>query len=171
MMELRFSRDVPHLKRVGRLSEQIARALRQEESEVDLIGMVSPLYDLGRLCEQEDAVEDLSGFSSRGDVRTLRHTMLGESIIGTSTSPLLREIKIVAKHHHERWDGTGFPDGLKAEEIPLCCRITAVAVAFDRLTHSEMSPMTKDDALKEVQRLGGSFFDPKVVGALVTANT
>ena len=167
IMELRFAGSIPHMKRVGRLCEQIGRTLKLEEGEVDLIGLVAPFYDLGRICLNEPTLDSLREFTTKGDTLIQRHTLLGESIIGLSGSPLLKEIKIVAKHHHERWDGSGFPDGLRGEAIPLCCRITAVAVVFDLLSHADVNPMPRDEALKEIQRLSGSYFDPGVVTALL----
>jgi putative two-component system response regulator len=98
-----------------------------------------------------------------------RHTFIGESIIGDSNSPMLRELKTLAKHHHERWDGTGYPTGLKGEEIPITCRIVAVADTFDALTNFRVTkpPLSKEEAIAEIKRLSGSYFDPAVVDAFV----
>jgi len=160
-LELRDDSDNGHMKRVANLSEHIARAMGLEDAEVEMIGLIAPLHDLGKIAVKE-------GVGERADedqAALQRHTLMGEAIIGKCNSPMLRELRDLAAHHHEKWDGTGYPHGLKGEEIPITCRIVAIADMFDGLVRkrTEVPPLTREEALAEIHRLSGSYFDPAVV--------
>ena len=91
------------------------------------------------------------------------HTILGS--IYLSTIELLWDVIPTVRHHHERWDGSGYPDGLKGEEIPYFARIVAICNHYDNLTHFVTAewlggPKTKEEALEEIERNAGKMFDP-----------
>jgi putative two-component system response regulator len=98
-----------------------------------------------------------------------RHPEIGHRIIGQHTSPLLKMAAEVALTHHERWDGTGYPAGLRDEAIPLVGRIVAVADVFDALTSVRpyKPAWSVADAVAELERGVGSHFDPRVVAAFL----
>ncbi len=98
------------------------------------------------------------------------HTHIGARILSGSTSPLLQAAEGIALSHHERWDGKGYPRGLREEEIPLFGRIVAVADVFDALTHERpyKPAWSPEDALTEIQSQVGKQFDPAVVQAFTT---
>ncbi len=168
-LELRCEADSGHMKRVARLCERIARSLKLDEEEIDIIGLVSPLHDLGKLGLKDAILEKSGQLTEWEEAEMRRHTVIGDAIIGGSKSPLLREIKILARHHHERWDGTGYPDGLRGDKIPLSCRIVAVADAYDTLvsTSENGQQLPIDEAVQEIRNRSGSHFDPSVVDAFV----
>jgi putative two-component system response regulator len=95
------------------------------------------------------------------------HTTIGETILANSHAPVLRMGAEIAATHHERWDGGGYPAGLRGEEIPIVGRIVAVADSFDAITHDRpyrpAAPV--EDALAEIDRCSGGQFDPAVVEA------
>jgi putative two-component system response regulator len=99
-----------------------------------------------------------------------QHCLVGATILQDSEIPALRMAETIALAHHERWDGTGYPDGLAGEEIPLAARITAVADVFDALTHfrpyKDAWPVGR--AVAEIKAGSGTRFDPDVVGAFLT---
>jgi putative two-component system response regulator len=99
------------------------------------------------------------------------HTTIGGLIIGDHSSELLRMAKTIALSHHERWDGTGYPAGLKGENVPLYGRIAAIADVFDALTSERpyKHAWTIEDSVEEIKRSNGSHFDPKVVEAFLAA--
>lgn len=96
-----------------------------------------------------------------------QHATLALEILGAVQA--LRPTLPLIKHHHERWDGTGYPDGLAGEEIPLGARIIAVAEVYDILTHGApwKEPLSVEEAKAEIQRCAGTQFDPRVVEAFL----
>ncbi len=97
-----------------------------------------------------------------------KHTTIGARIIGDHE--WFVQARQIAIAHHEKWDGSGYPEGLKGNDIPLAARIVAVADVFDVLISSRpyKPPWKQDIAIKEIKKLSGRHFDPKVVEALIT---
>jgi len=156
-------------KRVANISERIARAYGLEEAEVEMIGLIAPLQDLGKVGLPHALLAKLESHAEEDLPEMQRHTLLGETIIGDCNSPILREVKELALHHHEKWDGTGYPHGLKGEEIPVTCRIVALANTFDAMTTSryDRPALTRQDAIAEIRTMRGAHFDPAVVDAFL----
>jgi putative two-component system response regulator len=96
------------------------------------------------------------------------HTTMGATLLAEGNSEVIRLAETIASSHHERWDGKGYPAGLKGEEIALEGRIVAVVDVLDALTHERpyKDAWTLEDALREIQSQSGSHFDPQVVEAL-----
>ena len=168
-LEFREDASGGHTKRVGLLSERIARALGIEDAEVEMIGLIAPLHDLGKIGLPLSLVLKDGEYTQAELAELKRHTLLGESIIGDCNSPILREIRDLALHHHEKWDGTGYPHGLKGEDIPMPCRIVALADMFDSLTHGRSNEKTYSrlEALAAINDLRDTYFDPTVVDAFL----
>jgi putative two-component system response regulator len=102
----------------------------------------------------------------------MRHAEIGSEILATARSPALRLAAEIARTHHERWDGQGYPAGLAGEQIPLAGRITAIADVFDALTHPRpYKPAWEiDRALAHITAGASSQFDPAIVEAFATLN-
>lgn len=166
-LEFRDESNSGQMKRIGHLSERIARSLGVEDPEVEMIGLIAPLFDLGKIGLKDEVLYKTGDLTEAEEAEMRRHTKLGESIIGDCNSPILRELRELAMHHHEKWDGSGYPTGLKGDEIPLPCRIVAVAIMFDTLTHKQGIP--REEAFSEIRRLRGAAFDPAVVDAFLKA--
>jgi len=98
-----------------------------------------------------------------------RHPVIGAEIIGDHSSELIAMARVVALRHHERWDGTGYPGGLKGAEIPLEARIVALADVFDALlsVRPYKAAWTLDDAMKYIFAQRGQHFDPEAIDAFV----
>jgi putative two-component system response regulator len=98
-----------------------------------------------------------------------KHTLIGANILSGSRFPILRLAEEIALTHHECWDGTGYPRGLRGEEIPICGRIVAVADVFDALTHvrAYKHAWRLDDAVADIRHQSGTKFDPAVVKAFL----
>ena len=96
------------------------------------------------------------------------HAHVGANMLAGSESPVLRTAAAIAQHHHERWDGTGYPNGLHGKQIPLPARIVAVADVLDALTHERpyKPAWPLQDALQEIFSESGRHFDPRVIDAL-----
>ena len=134
----------------------------------DLIRRTAPLHDIGKI-GIPDSVLRKPGRLNAEEVKIMQtHTTVGAQILGGSPHRVLSVAATVARAHHERWDGTGYPDGIKGQEIPLDARIVAVADVFDVLTHDRpyKRAYPLDRALRIVIRDSGVHFDPDVVEAL-----
>jgi HD-GYP domain-containing protein (c-di-GMP phosphodiesterase class II) len=129
----------------------------------------SAMHDIGKI-GVPDSILRKPGVLD-GDERELmrQHTVLGAEILAGSRSPLLQVAEVVARTHHERWDGTGYPAGLRGDEIPLPGRIAAVCDVFDALTSARTYKhrWTARDALDEIVRERGRHFDPHLVDLFV----
>ena len=124
-----------HTKRVGRTAALLARQLGLSADTVEHLRYAAPLHDVGKI-GIPDAVWLKPGALTDHERKMLEeHTVIGGRILSGSRSPILRLAEQIARTHHERWDGTGYPDGLAGDAIPLAGRITAVADVFDVLAH------------------------------------
>jgi diguanylate cyclase (GGDEF)-like protein len=155
-----------HLRRIRFYSVELAKELGLSDAEADAIGNASAIHDLGKL-RLPDAVLMNPGKLSEDDWELIRlHPEQGERLIGDS--PMFETERVVARSHHERWDGSGYPDGLVGEAIPLPARIVAVADAFDALTTERpyKRAWSLEEAFDEIARMKAKLFCPTVVDAL-----
>ena len=133
--EYRDEETSEHNQRVGLLSSRLAEAIGWTTEDAGLLRRAAALHDIGKI-GIPDALLFKPGSLNDGEVRVMRtHTSIGARILGGSQVPLLQLAETIAMSHHERWDGTGYPRGLKGYDIPLAGRIVAVADAFDAMTN------------------------------------
>jgi putative two-component system response regulator len=156
-----------HTQRVGRLAARLGSQLGLDRSMVSTLGQVAPLHDLGKIAIS-DAILLKPGRLTQQEFETIKkHSRLGAEILSGSNSPLFVTAASIALTHHERWDGTGYPDGLAGDAIPLAGRIVALADAFDAMSYTR--PYKPAVPLSEVQlelnRCSGTHFDPAVTDA------
>ncbi len=156
-----------HTKRVGRTAAVLAKQLGLSAETVEHLRYAAPLHDVGKI-GIPDAVWLKPGSLTEHERKMLeQHTEIGARILSGSRSPILRLAEQIARTHHERWDGTGYPHGLAGDAIPLAGRITAVADVFDVLAHPR--PHKKawplEQAVEEIVNQAGRQFDPEVVAA------
>jgi putative two-component system response regulator len=136
---------------------------------VELIEKAAPLHDLGKV-GVPDAVLLKPGKLSPAEFDLVRlHTTIGAQIIGETSSEVLNLARVIAETHHERWNGEGYPAGLRATEIPLPGRVVSVCDVFDALTHERpyKSAWTVDEAVDELMTERARFFDPDLVDLFV----
>lgn len=168
--EYRDDETGEHTHRVAGLSALIAAELGMKEAEVELIRLAAPLHDVGKI-GISDTILLKPGSLSEDEFKTMtEHTAIGARILSGSRSPVLILAETIAASHHERWDGSGYPTGLKGDDIPLVARIVSVADVFDALTHDRpyKSAWPSEKAAKEIESQSGKAFDPRVVEAFVT---
>lgn len=158
-----------HTRRVGLLSEALARKLGYTEAEARRIGMAALLHDLGKIGIPDGILRKPGKLTAYEFENVKAHTWVGSQILGRSKVSMLQLAEEIALTHHERWDGTGYPPGLKGEEIPMSGRIVALADVFDALTHRRpyKDPWSNAKALMEIQKQSGRQFDPQVVEAFI----
>jgi response regulator RpfG family c-di-GMP phosphodiesterase len=158
-----------HLQRISRYAEMISRNLRLPPYQVDLIRLGSPMHDIGKIGIPDHILLSKKKLTER-EFKTMKtHPEIGYKILKDSQSSLLKMSSVIAFAHHERFDGSGYPMGLSATDIPLPARIVAVADVFDALTTSR--PYKKsysiDESIKIMGKEVGSHFDPKVFEAFI----
>jgi putative two-component system response regulator len=163
--EYRDDETFEHTERVGRTAAQLAAQLGLSDREIKLIRQAAPLHDVGKLGVSDALLLKPGRLTPAEFEHVKRHVADGATILAGSSSDVLNMAEEIARHHHEWWDGTGYPQGLKGTEIPLSARIVALADVFDALTHTrpykEAWPL--GEALAEIHRLAGRQFDPQVV--------
>jgi putative nucleotidyltransferase with HDIG domain len=159
-----------HTKRVARTAFLLARELGLAAADAALIRQAAPLHDLGKLSLPDSILLKPAKLSVAEYRRVKRHPAAGAAILRGSSSRVLRLAEEIALTHHEWWDGSGYPAGLKGDEIPLAGRIVALADVFDALTHARPYkrawPIGR--AVAEIKRLAGRQFDPGLVKAFLT---
>ncbi len=162
-----------HTRRVGQVSGFLARALRLPQELVMLIRRAAPLHDVGKIGIPDDILLKRGQLTPDEFELMKSHTTIGANILSGGWFPLLRLAEEIALTHHERWDGTGYPRGLRGEAIALSGRIVAIADAFDALTHVRpyKYAWSVEQAVTELQRCAGAQFDPRIVDAFLTLKT
>jgi putative two-component system response regulator len=156
-----------HAQRVGRTAALLAAELGLPADDVELMRRAAPLHDIGKL-GVPDTILLKPGRLTVDEFEVVKgHTVIGSRILAESVSTVLRAGEVIARAHHERWDGTGYPAGLAGDEIPLAGRLVAVADVFDALTHERpyKSAWPCERAVAEVHGVAGTQLDPRVVQA------
>lgn len=156
-----------HSGRVAELSLRITRQLKLPLAEQDRIHVGAHLHDIGKI-GIPDAILDKPGRLNSQEMEMIKtHPVIGDQIIGKTR--LFQSVADIVRHHHERYDGKGYPDGLRGDEIPLGARVVAVADAFDAMTSPRpyRPAMDATAALNELVRCRNSQFDPMLVDVFV----
>jgi putative two-component system response regulator len=165
--EFRDDETQEHAWRIGRTCGLLASALGLDDGQVEVVRRAAPLHDIGKI-GIPDAILLKPGRLTDSEFATIRtHATIGAQILSGSQSAVLLLAERIAVSHHERWDGGGYPSGLRGEEIPLAGRIAAVADVFDALTHERpyKPAWPVREAVAEIARQRGRQFDPTVVDA------
>lgn len=154
-----------HVKRVAEYSKILALAYGLSEEEAELLKQASPMHDIGKVAIPDSILNKPGKFTNSEFEIMKRHAELGHSMIKNSDRPLLQAASIVAYEHHERWDGKGYPRGIKAEKIHIYGRITAIADVFDALGSERVYKKAWNDMdiLNLFKEEKGKQFDPKLV--------
>lgn len=165
-IEAKDAYTMGHTARVSRYSVGIARAMGFAEEKVARIKMAADLHDIGKIGVKEGIINKAGKLTDTEFSSIKDHVEMGEKILRPITS--LHDLLPAIRGHHEKWDGSGYPDGLRGEECPIEGRILAIADAFDAMTSQRPynKPLTFEQALERVKEAAGSHFDPSLVGAL-----
>jgi len=155
-----------HSARVADLAATVAAELGLNEDQVEEVRVAGRLHDLGKIGTRESVLNKQGALTPEEFDHVKQHVVIGSQIL----APLahLGDIIGYVRSHHERWDGTGYPDGRKGEDIPLGGRILGAAEVFDALTTSRpyQEKLTPEGAVTRMEELAGSVLDPKVCAAL-----
>jgi putative nucleotidyltransferase with HDIG domain len=159
-----------HSRRVSKYAVAIARLLGHSDKEVADIERAALLHDVGKIYEKYGPILSSPARLSAAEWTVMQeHPVDGANLVSTITS--MRHLVPAVRHHHENWDGTGYPDRKRGEEIPLASRIIMFADTIDAMTSERpyRRPLTEADVCAELTRLRGKQFDPVITDRLLTA--
>jgi HD-GYP domain-containing protein (c-di-GMP phosphodiesterase class II) len=162
--ELRDDATGKHCFRVGRLAMLLGRRAGLPEGELAALDLAARLHDIGKIVIP-DAILLKPGPLDATETHLMRsHTVIGADILAGSALPAADGARAIARHHHERWDGSGYPDGLAGEAIPLAARVAALADVYDALTHDRpyKRAWPHGDAVAYIAGVRGTQFDPRL---------
>jgi putative two-component system response regulator len=169
--EFRDKDTASHIIRIGQLAAVLARVVGEPAERVEMISLAAPMHDIGKVSTPYTILLKRGKLTPEEWVIMRAHTTAGYEILGKSKSELLRAGADIALTHHEKFDGSGYPRGIKGREIPLWGRITALVDVFDALTSER--PYKKawptSEALERIKADSGSHFDPDLVEAFLSA--
>ena len=156
-----------HAERVAAYSVQIAQKLGMSEEEINNIRFVALLHDIGKVGVPDSVLNKPGRLTDQEFDLMKQHTVVGGEII--KDLDMIKGVFIGARYHHERYDGRGYPEGLKGEDIPYIARIIAVADAYDAMTSNRVyrKHLTDEQVLSELEKGAGTQFDPKIVGTAI----
>lgn len=157
-----------HAERVGMLAGLLAEEIGLDAAEVARLTIAAPLHDVGKIAVPDSILHKPDRLTPAERAIMKEHCELGAELLSGSRSPYVQEAELIARSHHEHWDGQGYPNGLAGRAIPLSARITSVADAFDSLTHVRpyRGQRPWDEAVEIIESERGRQFDPEVVDAL-----
>ncbi|MCT7910198.1 PAS domain S-box protein [Arcobacter lacus] len=163
--ESRSKETSEHIERVAKYTELIALELGLEPKEAKMLKLASPMHDIGKIAIPDYILNKPAKLTHEEFEIVKTHTIKGYEMLNLSERPLLKTAAIIALTHHEKYDGTGYPKGLKGEEIPLYGRITAIADVFDALAHERCykKAWRVDKIVEYIKEERGKHFDPKLV--------
>lgn len=160
-------REQKHSERVSLYCESIAVSLGWDFDNVNKIRVAGKLHDIGKIGVSEEILNKEGKLNEAEWEMMKQHTIKGATILEETDE--YSDMSNVVAAHHERWDGTGYPKGLKGEEIPIMARIIAVADAYDAMTEQRTyrSTLSKEKAIAELIKCSGTQFDPSIVSVFV----
>lgn len=157
----------PHIERIRKYAVIIGNAAKIDYQTNEIISLAIQLHDIGKGMMPDYLLRESGKFKDSDRPLIERHTIDGAKILERSSSPILQIGASIALTHHERWDGSGYPNHLKGEEIPVGGRVCAIVDVFDALTteRSYKQTIDKDEALQLIRDASGTLFDPALVRA------
>ena len=163
-VESRDEETGDHIARISALCHRLALAAGMSPAEAELVQRASAMHDVGKIAIPDQVLGKPGPLDPREREVMERHTVAGADMLAGSRSPLVQMAEVIARTHHERWDGGGYPAGLAGEDIPLVGRICAICDVFDALVSNRAykAAWPVEDALEEIRLQSGRQFDPRL---------
>ncbi len=168
-IEFRDTGTGAHLLRMARIAGMIAEGLQLPDDEVQIIELAAPLHDLGKIGVPDAILLKAGSLTPEEQAVMRKHPQIGHEILRDSRSRFVQKGAEIALRHHERWDGSGYPGGLRGDETPVAARIVAVADVFDALisVRPYKPAWSHDAAVAYLREHSGTLFDPSCVDVLL----
>ena len=159
-----------HAFRVAAYSYAISQAYGFDENSAQQLRQASMFHDIGKLFIPKKLLEKPTVLSPKEHLKVQQHTLKGRELLEKSSNPILQKAAVIALHHHEYLDGSGYPNGLSGAEIPLVARLVSVADVFDALTSERVyrPALSQRQTVAFIKRASAEQFDPMVVEALLS---
>jgi diguanylate cyclase (GGDEF)-like protein len=156
-----------HAERLAQLTHRLGVLFHLSQLELDLLNLFSPLHDIGKVGINDQILKKPGALTEEEWIEMKKHPEIGYRIC--LSSPELASIADFVLAHHERWDGTGYPLGLKGEQIPILSRILSIVDAYDSMTNDRVyrKALAKESALKEISDKAGTQFDPTIAKTFI----
>ncbi len=163
--EYRDKKTGNHIKRVSEYCRLLAKATGMSPEKYNLLALASAMHDVGKIGISDTILLKPGKLTDEEREIMKTHTIIGADLLSGSEHTLLKLAQKIAMTHHEKWDGTGYPRGLKGESIPLCGRIVYICDVFDALVSERCykKAWTMEDAIEKIKEGCGSDFDPEMV--------
>lgn len=165
-VEYRDTETANHIKRMAHYSQLIARKIFHHDDErINLVFLAAPMHDIGKIGISDNILMKPGELNEDETDQMMMHSRIGHAIMKGSPSKLIQTGAVIALTHHEKFDGTGYPDRLAGEEIPIEGRIVAVADVFDAMTSNRIyrAALPVEEALAYINEEAGRHFDPRCV--------
>jgi HD-GYP domain-containing protein (c-di-GMP phosphodiesterase class II) len=159
-----------HIRRTGLFSEALAKAAGWSTAETDMLRLAAPMHDVGKI-GIPDAILRKAGRLTPEEFDVIKtHTLIGGEMLSDSKIPMLQMAREIALHHHEYWDGSGYPTGMSGLDIPESARILAIIDVYDALTHDRVyrPALPEDEAFEIMRAESGTHFDPSLLALFFT---
>jgi putative two-component system response regulator len=154
-----------HVRRIGLYAAALAALLGWDEEAIESIRLAAPMHDIGKIGVPDAVLQKHGPLNEAEWVIMRRHPRIGAAMLKDSSVPFMQMAARIAACHHEKWDGTGYPRGLRGDQIPIEARITTIADVFDALSNVRHYKPAWDDAkvVQELETCRNAHFDPDLV--------
>jgi len=156
-----------HVERIASYVNVMALGMGFSDEEANVLSLASKLHDVGKVFTPRELLRSTENLDAKEWAKIEKHTTQGAKVLESRDSIVMKTASIIALTHHERWDGSGYPQNLKGKEIPISGCICAVADVFDALTTSRSykEVISDEEALQMIKESSGVLFNPDVVSA------
>ena len=153
-----------HVRRIGEYAAVMARELGWDEARIECIGTAAAMHDVGKIGIPDGILRKPGRLTPEEFAIMKQHPLIGAEILGGSDIPLLQMAEEIARSHHEKWDGSGYPYGLSSQKIPETGRLVAVIDVYDSLVHDRVyrPAMSEEKTLSIIAETVGTHFDPEM---------